>query len=79
LSQPSRAGHAGKHTSADLAELFPVARSTVYRAVARAGAHRHQRRLPAHEQLNIRPALTKIILSADPGSTDPRPLAAWPR
>jgi DNA-binding MarR family transcriptional regulator len=29
--------HAGKHTSADLAELFSVARSTVYRAVARAG------------------------------------------
>jgi hypothetical protein len=26
-----------KHTSADLAELFSVARSTVYRAVARAG------------------------------------------
>jgi DNA invertase Pin-like site-specific DNA recombinase len=29
--------HAGKHTSADLAELFSVARSTAYRAVARAG------------------------------------------
>jgi DNA invertase Pin-like site-specific DNA recombinase len=28
---------AGKHTSADLAELFSGARSTVYRAVARAG------------------------------------------
>ena len=30
--------HAGKHTSAELAELFSVARSTVYRAVQRAGA-----------------------------------------
>ncbi|MGH3196613.1 MAG: recombinase family protein [Streptosporangiaceae bacterium] len=29
--------HAGKHTSAELAELFPVARCTVYRAVQRAG------------------------------------------
>ncbi|WP_239591736.1 recombinase family protein [Mycolicibacterium tusciae] len=29
---------AGKHTSAELAELFSVARSTVYRAVQRAGA-----------------------------------------
>src|SRR6476660_5518125 len=29
--------HAGTHTSADLAELFSVARSTVYRAVQRAG------------------------------------------
>jgi DNA invertase Pin-like site-specific DNA recombinase len=29
--------HAGKHTSAELAELFSVARSTVYRAVQRAG------------------------------------------
>ena len=28
---------AGKHTTAELAELFSVARSTVYRAVARAG------------------------------------------
>lgn len=28
--------HAGKHTSAELAELFGVARSTVYRAVQRA-------------------------------------------
>ena len=28
---------AGNHTSADLAELFSVARSTVYRAVQRAG------------------------------------------
>jgi DNA invertase Pin-like site-specific DNA recombinase len=28
---------AGRHTSAELAELFSVARSTVYRAVARAG------------------------------------------
>jgi DNA invertase Pin-like site-specific DNA recombinase len=28
---------AGKHTSAELAELFSVARSTVYRAVSRAG------------------------------------------
>jgi DNA invertase Pin-like site-specific DNA recombinase len=28
--------HAGGHTSADLAELFSVARSTVYRAIARA-------------------------------------------
>ncbi len=29
---------AGNHTNAELAELFSVARSTVYRAVARAGA-----------------------------------------
>ena len=29
--------HAGTHTSAELAELFSVARSTVYRAVQRAG------------------------------------------
>jgi len=29
--------HAGKHTSAELADLFSVARSTVYRAVQRAG------------------------------------------
>ena len=29
--------HAGKHASADLADVFSVARSTVYRAVARAG------------------------------------------
>nr|WP_297503609.1 helix-turn-helix domain-containing protein [Pseudonocardia sp.] len=29
---------AGKHTSAELAELFNVARSTVYRALARARA-----------------------------------------
>jgi DNA invertase Pin-like site-specific DNA recombinase len=29
---------AGKYTSAELAELFSVARSTVYRAVQRAGA-----------------------------------------
>jgi DNA invertase Pin-like site-specific DNA recombinase len=29
---------AGKHTIAELAELFSVARSTVYRAVQRAGA-----------------------------------------
>jgi DNA invertase Pin-like site-specific DNA recombinase len=28
---------AGRHTSAELAELFNVARSTVYRAVGRAG------------------------------------------
>jgi hypothetical protein len=28
---------AGKHTSAELAELFSVARSTVYRAIQRAG------------------------------------------
>ena len=28
---------AGKHTCAELAELFSVARSTVYRAVQRAG------------------------------------------
>jgi DNA invertase Pin-like site-specific DNA recombinase len=32
--------HAGKHTSAELAELFSVARSTVYRAVQRAGARK---------------------------------------
>ena len=30
--------HAGKHTSAELAELFSIARSAVYRAVQRAGA-----------------------------------------
>lgn len=30
--------HAGRHTSAELAELFGVARSTVYRAVQRAGS-----------------------------------------
>jgi hypothetical protein len=30
---------AGKHTSAKLAELFSVARSTVYRAVQRACLH----------------------------------------
>jgi DNA invertase Pin-like site-specific DNA recombinase len=29
---------AGQHTSTELAELFSVARSTVYRAVSRAGA-----------------------------------------
>ncbi|GLV12077.1 MULTISPECIES: helix-turn-helix domain-containing protein [Mycobacterium] len=29
---------AGQHTSAELAELFSVARSTVYRAVQRTGA-----------------------------------------
>ena len=28
---------AGTHTSVELAELFPVARSTVYRALQRAG------------------------------------------
>jgi DNA invertase Pin-like site-specific DNA recombinase len=28
--------HAGTHTSAELAELFSVARSTVYRAIERA-------------------------------------------
>jgi DNA invertase Pin-like site-specific DNA recombinase len=27
--------HAGAHTSAELAKLFPVARSTVYRAIGR--------------------------------------------
>jgi DNA-binding MurR/RpiR family transcriptional regulator len=30
-------GVAGTHTSAELAELFSVARSTVYRAIQRAG------------------------------------------
>jgi len=35
---PRRVWHAGKHTSAELAELFSVARFTVYRAVQRAGA-----------------------------------------
>jgi len=30
---------AGKHTTAELAELFNVARSTVYRAIQRAGEH----------------------------------------
>ena len=41
--RPGREAHlvelsrAGKHTSAELAELFSVARSTVYRAVQRAG------------------------------------------
>ncbi len=34
---------AGKHTSAELAELFTVARSTVYRAVQRAGEPRPAR------------------------------------
>jgi hypothetical protein len=34
LSAPST--HAGTHTSAELAELFSVARSTVYRAIERA-------------------------------------------
>ena len=29
--------HAGTHTSAELAELFGVARSTVYRAIRRGG------------------------------------------
>jgi DNA invertase Pin-like site-specific DNA recombinase len=32
---------AGKHTSAELAELFSVARSTVYRAVQRGCVRRH--------------------------------------
>lgn len=42
--RPSQEAHlvelhrAGKHTTAELADLFSVARSTVYRAVARAGA-----------------------------------------
>ena len=41
--KPAREAHlvelwrAGQHTSAELAELFSVARSTVYRAVSRAG------------------------------------------
>lgn len=35
---------AGKHTSAELAELFSVARSTVYRAVQRAGEPEPARR-----------------------------------
>lgn len=30
--------NAGKHTTAEIAELFGVARSTVYRSLARAGA-----------------------------------------
>jgi DNA-binding MarR family transcriptional regulator len=34
--------HDGKHTSAELAELFFVARSTVYRAVQRAGEPRQR-------------------------------------
>ena len=29
---------AGEHTTAELAELFSVARSTIYRAITRAGA-----------------------------------------
>jgi DNA invertase Pin-like site-specific DNA recombinase len=37
-SPPGRALHrAGRYTSAELAELFGVARSTVYRALQRAG------------------------------------------
>jgi len=42
-SNPAQEAHlvelwrAGKHTSAELAELFSDARSTVYRAVQRAG------------------------------------------
>jgi len=41
--KPRREAHvvnlwnAGKHTTLELAELFGVARSTVYRAIARAG------------------------------------------
>jgi DNA invertase Pin-like site-specific DNA recombinase len=31
--------HAGTHTSAELAELFSVARSTVYRAIERGADH----------------------------------------
>lgn len=46
--------HAGKHTSADLAELFSVAPPST--GPSPAPANRHQRRLPAHEQLNIRPS-----------------------
>jgi len=38
----------GKHTTLDLAELFEVARSTVYRAIQRAGA-------PADEQEPLPP------------------------
>lgn len=33
--------HAGRHTTTELAELFNVARSTVYRAVHRAGTEQH--------------------------------------
>ncbi|MDT0263504.1 helix-turn-helix domain-containing protein [Jatrophihabitans sp. DSM 44399] len=42
-SSPAQESHlvglyrAGKHTTAELAELFSVGRSTVYRAVQRAG------------------------------------------
>jgi len=37
---------AGTHTSAELAELFAVARSTVYRAVRRAGTPTRPARSP---------------------------------
>jgi len=50
--KPAQEGHlvglwqAGTHTSAELAELFAVARSTVYRAVRRAGTPTRPARSP---------------------------------
>ena len=35
--KPIELWHGGQHTSTELADLFDVARSTVYRAVQRAG------------------------------------------
>ncbi len=37
---------AGNHATLDLAEMFDVARSTVYRAIQRAGASAAQQRQP---------------------------------
>ena len=50
--------HAGKHTSAELAELFSVARSTVYRAVPCRGLARRSQcgRLAEREQPGTRSA-----------------------
>ncbi len=45
---------AGKHTSAELAELFSVARSTVYRAVQRAGEPKPPRGLVERERARLR-------------------------
>lgn len=52
--RPSQEAHlvslyrAGEHTTAELADLFSVARSTVYRAVARAGAPSAENASPGH-------------------------------
>lgn len=43
---PRRAHRAGQHTTAELAELFSVGRSTMYRAVQRAGEPRVARSRP---------------------------------